>query len=280
MENLAEKFGSDEDDLSVNVTVFDVGFGDSIYVKFKNGNKEKSFLIDCGTARAISKKLAFLRSEGVDYIILTHKHPDHIGGVKKVVEDEDINVKGIILRDDDWAGVVSRSAEKLKKLIDDNVVPHYVLTDDKVKKELESFKILYPINVEDENSNIYRVYNNPNKNSIALALDVGREKILLMADATETEENFIIKNSKMDFTKVKYVKLGHHGSNTSTGANFVRCIGNEKNRVGIVSCNGSNSHPPHKEYIEEIWRSRLMYTENGSEKGDIEIDECGARKLE
>ena len=80
-----------------DIIIFDVAFGDAIYIQIKEGNNVKhSILIDSGYAKHAKKYLAYLSKErlGIDYIIITHKHTDHFAGVKTILENPNFSIQG------------------------------------------------------------------------------------------------------------------------------------------------------------------------------------------
>ncbi len=254
------------------VIVFDVGFGDAIFIKIIDENNDKtikscrSFLIDCGYPGKTKECLDSLYAKNcdVDYLILTHKHSDHIAGAESAITDKRFNIKNVIMRTDDLAKCKGKKYRNfLNYLVAER--PDFVVYDlysTKVGEILEDFTVLYP---EKEN---HPVSENQNKNSIVLALNINDNYSLFMGDATSAEEKIIIKDKKIDFAKVTYVKIGHHGSKTSTGKKFARTFKYGVIKKGIVSCKFSGSPPPHYRELNMHWKYDLEFTEDENVCGE------------
>ena len=254
------------------IIVFNVGFGDAIYIEIIEGDETiKTFLIDCGYPNKIEAGLKYLhdKRKEINYIILTHKHSDHIAGLIKVL-GEGFEVKNVIMRMDDIERSASESNRRMLEALDEKNGFFLDLFHSKAKRILSDFVVLYPIEGE------AKVHCKANRNSIALALGINDKYLLFMGDATKAEEKIILNRQEiyaqkgMELSKACYVKIGHHGSKSSTGLPFIESLSKNTKNVGIISCNYGGP-PPHKKIIEGRWKGELKYTRDAHVQGFIKV---------
>lgn len=238
----------------LEITIFGVGFGDCIHVSSSDGF---SFLIDTGlikTYNRISNKL-IQENKKVDYVILTHDHSDHIAGFTKFLTDDRFEIRGVLmwLASDTSIGITnSNRLQEIRNLLKTQDVT--VFSIDTIANEYfpvrgEKIKILYPWNSLKYNAE------NKNKNSIILAFKISDYYVLLMGDATKTEEKVIFEKYKdeIDFDNTCFIKIGHHGSRTSSNKEFLNQIIGGYFKVAVCSCKESwESSPPDRDKIDEI----------------------------
>lgn len=245
----------------VNVIVFNVGFGDAIYVRIEDKDEIRSFLIDCGYRCHTEHYLNYLseRGWGIKYIILTHKHGDHIDGVNNVIKCPNFDVEKVIMRFDDIDKTPSMNNRKMLEGIKKIAID---LFTDEARDILRDFDILYPLYDKRD------VHDKPNHNSIVLSLNVGGKIFLLTGDTTSDEEFVMLGAGRIDFSKVKYVKIAHHGSNGSTCEAFIQSISSSGEVEGYVSCSKNNRKLPHQEMLNR-WRGSIKRTRGMDEEKDI-----------
>lgn len=208
----------------------DVGQGDSILIRTKNN---KSIMIDTGGKAEYEKEkwqlknnnfnlmentiIPFIKSKGIkklDYLILTHGDADHSGNAP--------NLKNNFMID-----TIYINKGKINYL--ENKVTNNILLDSYLKIDNVELYSLNDVIYEDEN-----------QNSIILLLKIYNYKILLMADASKLNEKDII--SKYNLQNIDILKLGHHGSNTSTSEEFI-VYTNPKECIVSASLNNKYNHP-------------------------------------
>ena len=238
--------------------MLDVGQGDSILIKSNN----KAMLIDTGGIKSFKKKgfeereqtsivknitVPYLKSKGIkklDKLILTHGDYDHLGEAGILLEE--IKVEEVYINSNKMNSLEKKLARKkeLKKLTKD------------VTFTLGDFSF-YSLNgsLKDENDS-----------SIVLLGIIGNKKILLMGDASCKTENKIL--SEYHLGKIDLLKVGHHGSKTSSCKEFLTEITPE---IALISAGKNNKfHHPHPLVMERFSKLKIKYLVT-SEKGSIKI---------
>lgn len=211
-----------------------MGQGDSELIQ-SNG---KNMLIDTGTNESTSSLISYLKSQNiskVDYLVLTHPHEDHIGGADAVIKDfnvEKVYMPKIITTTKTFKDVTTAMQNKGLK-------PSVPTVGEEFKVGDASCKILSPINVNKEDLNTY---------SIVLKVTFGSNKFLFTGDAqASNEEDMINKNFDLS---ADVLKVGHHGSHTSTSQAFLDKV---NPKFAVISCGKNNDYGhPHSETIDKL----------------------------
>lgn len=213
-------------DGELEVHFIDVGQGDSILIK-QNGH---NMLIDAGDNKYGQTVVNYLKENGVkklDYVIGTHPHADHIGGLDDVIyafDVEKVFLPNITHTTKTFEDLLIAIQSKNLNITVPEVGGVYELGD-------ASFKILAPAN---------SYYDNLNNFSIVTRLEYGNNSFLFTADAEDVLEVEML-NSGYNL-KSDVLKVGHHGSNTSTTASFLNAI-NPKYTVIQLASNNEYGHP-------------------------------------
>jgi len=223
------------------VISFDVGQGDSLLMHSDN----KSILIDTGGS--LYKKYSidlidFMKSSGirkVDYLILTHGDFDHMGEAIDLVEN--FKVQKVIFN----CGEFNDLEQDLIKVLDKKKIPYYSCI-----KELNiNDNKLYFLNNKD--------YGNENDNSSVIYTKLNNYKFLFMGDAgLEVEEDLI---QKYNLQNIDVVKVGHHGSKTSSSKEFINEI---KPKYGVISVGKNNRYGhPNNSVLDNLNNSKIYRTD-------------------
>lgn len=230
------------------VHFIDVGQGDSI-LAVSNG---ECMLIDAGEEDQGEVVVDYINKLGVEclkYVVATHPHSDHIGGMDDVINN--INVQNIIMPD---VVTTTKCFENMLDAVENNNVNAIkAVSGDSFKLGNFDCKIFGPINESD----------NLNNNSVVIMMVCGNDKILLTGDCSKDEEMDIIK-SGADIS-ADILKVGHHGSSTSNCNEFISAINPD---IAVISCGKNNSYGhPHTEtmdilekYNTDIYRTDEMGT--------------------
>ena len=224
------------------VVMFEVGEADCHLIKYPYN--KNTILIDTGKNEYKIKNevIPYLKSIGIkkiDYLIITHGDEDHIGGSITLINN--FQVKNVILNKGTFTDLE-------KELI----------------KNLNKKKITYQININKinlSNHTIYLLnntkYNNENDNSIITYFTYQKYKFLYMGDASITTEDNLLENYNLN--NISILKVGHHGSNTSSSKDFISQINPS---ISLISVGENNIyHHPNKEVINNLSKSRIYRTD-------------------
>ena len=224
------------------VVMFEVGEADCHLIKYPYN--KNTILIDTGKNEYKIKNevIPYLKSIGIkkiDYLIITHGDLDHIGGSITLINN--FQVKNVILNKGTFTDIE-------KELI----------------KNLNKKKIPYQININKinlSNHTIYLLnntkYNNENDNSIVTYFTYQKYKFLYMGDASITTEDNLLENYNLN--NISILKVGHHGSNTSSSKDFISQINPS---ISLISVGKNNIyHHPNKEVINNLSKSRIYRTD-------------------
>ena len=240
-------------DLSVPTAVhfLDVGQGDSTL--FVSG--DQAVLIDASTTDAGDTIVAYLDELGIDHldaVVATHPHADHIGGMRKVIQNVDTDT---IYMSNGVSGSVTY--EKLLDTIDNLSIPVVVpeIGDVLTLDSGASFTFLSS-DPEDE-------FDNLNNYSLVCLFEAGDTRVLMMGDAETPIENQLLA-SDADL-RCDVIKLGHHGSSTSSSRAFLKAAAPT---TAIISCAEVNDYGhPHQETLDTLAALSIddvRYTYNGT----------------
>ena len=224
------------------VVMFEVGEADCHLIKYPYN--KNTILIDTGKNEYKIKNevIPYLKSIGIkkiDYLIITHGDLDHIGGSITLINN--FQVKNVILNKGTFTDLE-------KELI----------------KNLNKKKITYQININKINLSNHTIcllnntkYNNENDNSIITYFTYQKYKFLYMGDASITTEDNLLENYNLN--NISILKVGHHGSNTSSSKDFISQINPS---ISLISVGENNIyHHPNKEVINNLSKSRIYRTD-------------------
>ena len=218
---------------SMAVHFIDVGQGDSILISMPTG---ENMLIDAGDNDKGEVVVDYLRSQGVeriDYLVGTHPHADHIGGLDDVIDEFDIGeiymprVTHTTKTYMDVLEAIDRKGLKIKAARSGLTIPI----------EGAMAEILAPdSDLKSDNLNDF---------SIVIRLTYGQTAFLFQGDAEKRTEDSIL--SSYDNIKTHVIKLGHHGSSTSNTEDYIEAVDPEY-AVIMLGTDNKYGHP-HKEVI-------------------------------
>lgn len=218
-----------KDDLTVYF--LDVGQADSILLE----NKGHYMLIDAGNNEDGPKLVNYFHELGIkefDYVVGTHAHEDHIGGMDDIIK----NFKITSFYMPDAITTTKTFEDVLDALEETNTTFQTPTVNEEFKLADTTIKTL---SVTSDEKNL-------NDTSIVLKAKHGTNTFLFMGDAsTKIEKNLLDQNLKSDVLKV-----GHHGSRYSTSKAFLEKVSPE---YAIISVGENNTYKhPHEEIIKRL----------------------------
>jgi competence protein ComEC len=217
----------------VTVTFFDVGQGDSAFVKWRDGTQ---MLIDGGPSTDVLSELGRIMlpwDRKIDYVVLTHPHADHTRGLVTILER--FQVATVVTTDKKY---YEGWHKEFQRLITENEINHLMPWE----FGFDEVKVLYPLSESD-----YVKHSNINEASIVMLIN-GSYPILFMGDAGIVVEQKLLNDGSVK--DVSVLKIGHHGSRTSTSRTWLRSLTPE---VAIVSAGEKNRHGhPHVEVLNRL----------------------------
>lgn len=240
-------------DDSLTVCYIDVGQGDSVFLSAGG----KNMLIDCGESGETDGVIKFLGSKDVkklDYVVATHPHSDHMGGMYKIVDSFEIGE--IIIPH--LEGKSIPTTRYYEKFLDSCESKGLSLTEAELGRTIKlgdaEIDIIAPCS---------KSYDNTNNYSIGLFATHGENTFIFTGDAEAMAEKEMIESGNLRHADV--YKAGHHGSNTSSSEKFMAAITPD---YMVISCGEGNSYGhPNKEtlqtaagYTDKIYRTDLNGT--------------------
>ncbi|MBI4847664.1 MAG: DNA internalization-related competence protein ComEC/Rec2 [Nitrospirae bacterium] len=232
------------------VTFLDVGQGDSSVVQLPDG---KTMLIDGGTQEPDTGRSViapYLWSKGIrsiDYLVATHLHPDHYGGLIYIMDNFKVG--------EIWLNSMrTNEAENFFRKMLEKKIPYRVLArGDALEAKGYRIYALHPYK-EFFADSARGQFSNQNSGSLVLKLVSDNASILFTADIeTEAEENLLHLGK---WLKSDIIKAPHHGGNTSSSEKFLKAV-NPQTAVMSVGKHNQYNHP-HKETLERYGHAGAM----------------------
>lgn len=247
----------------LTVAFLDIGQGDAIYIEAPNGNQ---MLIDGGPSssamlRALGQVMPFY-DRSLDLVLATHPDQDHVGGLPAVLGR--MEVDGVITTENTSATGAYGAFEKA--IIDEDA--HRILARAGERIILDHgvvLEILFP----DRNVRGW----DTNTGSIVARLSYGDESFLFTGDSPQAIEKYLVKK-KGGVLHTSVLKLGHHGSRTSSSREFLSSVNPE---YAVISAGLNNKYGhPHQEVLDlltelkipamsTIDRSTIIFKTDGEE---------------
>ena len=220
--------------------IIDVGQGDAILVTTPDGN----MLIDTSESGAREALVSYLDALGVtsfEYVVFTHPDADHIGSADYIVQN--YSIKNIILPD---RVSTSKTYERMIDAIENsqaNVIKGEAGVEFRIGSLLNT--IIAP------NKN----YDDNNEMSIVIKSTFGDTSIMLTGDAEKESEKDILEVWGNGSLKCDVLKVGHHGSLSSTTQDFLDAVSPS---IAVISCGAGNKYGhPLPQILERLEKSGI-----------------------
>ena len=214
---------------NLKVYYFDVGQADSILIV----NNNKTMLIDAGNnddGELVVNNIKKLGISKLDYVIGTHPHEDHIGGLDDVIDAFDI---GTI-----YMPKVQTNTKTFEDVLDSVSNKGLTITAPKIGDKFEVG------NANCEVMSIGEDSSNLNSTSIVIRMEYNNKSYLFMGDAEEINED------SREWPQTDILKVGHHGSQTSSSQKFLNQV---KPKIAVIQLGEGNKYGhPHDEVIKRL----------------------------
>ncbi|MDT3959410.1 DNA internalization-related competence protein ComEC/Rec2 [Staphylococcus kloosii] len=233
-------------DYTAQLTMFDVGHGDSFLLKT---TKNKTVMIDTG-GKYVDKKrqyngtlskykiLPTLKKKGIkkiDYLIITHPHNDHMGELEFLCQD--LTFTNVIINKQSFTQQQLEYINTLATIYDFKMIDFLSLNSIYLDQFFIEFLDATIPHSEDQN-----------EQSIITLIKYRGYKLLFMGDATINNEQLLL--AKYDLSNIDILKVGHHGSKTSSSEAFMQVT---NPRISLIS-NGQNNrfHLPDTQVLNNL----------------------------
>lgn len=219
----------------LKVHYLDVGQGDSIFIELPNN---ETMLIDAAESYQSENIINYLKNlnyQKIDYVIGTHPHTDHIGGLKDIINTFEIGkiyMPKVVSTTKTYESLLMAIKDKNLKINTAKAGTSIIDTD------------ALKINILAPNNSTYTELNNY---SVVTKITYRTTKFLFMGDAEKLSENEIKENVTADV-----IKIGHHGSNTSSSIDFIKKV---NAKYGIISVGLNNKYNLPKEETITNWEN-------------------------
>lgn len=232
---------STNDNANLKVHFIDVGQADCILIESSN----QYMLVDAGNNADEELIISYLNNLGIkklEYVIGTHPHEDHIGSLDAVIRNYEIGK--VILPEKEhttktFENVLDAIEEKNLKITKPKVGDKYEIGD-------ASFVIIAPNNDYGDELNNW---------SVGIKLTLEDTSFVMCGDAEKEAEEDILSNG-IDL-KADVLKLGHHGSRTSSSKDFVDAV--DPSYI-VITCGADNSYGhPHKETMKWLKKRGIPF---------------------
>lgn len=223
----------DVTDEFLKIYFLDVGQADSTLII----NNNQTMLIDAGNNEDGNLIVEFIKSLGIekiDYLVGTHAHEDHIGGMDDIINN--FNIGTVYLP---YTTEKTTTTKTFEDVLDSLIAKKLSITtaniEDKFTLGNTNCEIMYVDNSEPEDTN---------DQSICIRLEFKNESFLFMGDASGKVEK------ARNWPQTNVLKVAHHGSKTSTSKEFLKQV---KPQIAIISVGKDNSYKhPSEQVLERL----------------------------
>ncbi len=238
----------------LHVSVLDIGQGDAIYIEAPNG---RTMLVDAGPRGSLVaplKAAQTISKKHIDVFVLTNPDADHFAGILDLMKTYSM---GTVV--ESGTRSTSKSYQSFDRLVTEEKIPRLIARNGMEivldqKRDIK-FSILFP----DHNVSGWK----HNDASIVGRLTYGTRSFMLTGDATTFTESIVRVRNEQELLKSDVLKIGHHGSRTSTSEAFLDAV---SPTYAIVSYSMGNTYGhPHSEVVDRIRARDIILLETAKE---------------
>ncbi len=248
-----------------HVYMLDVGQGDSFLIQAPNG---RQLLIDGGKDSKVLRELVNVMPVGdrsIDVVIATHPDADHVGGLASVLSRYQVDLFMTTQAASDTDVYM-----ELMKLVADQQIPAYYarhgITLMLDRQHQTRFSILFP----DRDTSGWET----NTASIVGRLDIGKTSALFTGDSPLSIEQYLAKKADPKSIDVDILKLGHHGSKTSSSLEYLRAT---SPILALISAGYHNSYGhPAPEVVSRLLSLKIPSIST-IDKGTVTLSSDGVK---
>ncbi len=232
----------------LRVVFLDVGQGDSCVIQtpkgqvmvVDTGNRSLTGQDDMGR-RVVAPYLRSLGVQRIDLLLLTHPDSDHIGGAISLLEQFPVGI--LESNGQDTRPLQNEVVQQAKQRY---VTLHHAAKGEDIELDGVRVQVLAPLSNDTQEPT--------NSHSIVLRLTYGESSLLLTGDAERDEEAHILQSGNL--TPTQLLKVGHHGSLTSTTEAFLSRVAP---RIAVISVGKHNRYGhPHPQIMERLKRHEVQ----------------------
>ncbi len=229
-------------DIKYSYHFIDVGQGDCSMIL----SEDVSIVVDTGPGDHRYTTVEYIKqfTDEIDVLILTHPHEDHIGAAADIINN--IGVQTVIMPD------VSTETVCFEKLLDAIEENNCQVKEGKAGESFEFGGIQIDLFAPSSPD-----YNDLNNCSIVAKITTDDISTVITGDAENSSENEILENYPSYMLDADILKVGHHGSSTSTSTDFLDAV---SPKYAMISCGEGNSYGhPHRETISLFQNLNIQY---------------------
>lgn len=227
----------------VSVHFVDVGQGDCELIKTQN----KTVLIDCGEREYYTDVIAYIKSQNIeylDYVIVTHPHSDHAGGMSYILDEFDIGTVIMPKIKKSVTPTTNTYVRLLTSIENKDITVEYAEPGKEYTLDDVKMTVLSPV----------QDYDDLNNYSVAVKFVHGENSFLFTGDIEKEAESDIMEKGYDISADV--LKIAHHGSSTSSQKSFINAVSPKYAVIEVGSPNSYNH--PHKETMQLLENKEIV----------------------